>query len=129
MFFSHLRDVKRAQTVPVATSPEYERVQSWLAEHGKSWKWLGAQCDLKQTQMSNWGSRGIPATHYKAIAAAMGQSVDWLCGRADATQQFVSNLSPMALKIAAEFDKIADPSQQIEAFAQIITIIATLRRE
>lgn len=121
--------MKAAQTAAVATSAEYERVASWLAEHGKTWKWLGAQCDLKQTQMSNWASRGIPASHYKAIAAAMGQSVDWLCGRTDAKAQDTANLSPMALKIAAEFDKIADPGRQLEAFAQIITIIAILLRE
>lgn len=102
---------------------EYERVRQWLEDHGKDWRWLGAQCDLKRTQMSNWQARGIPAMRFAAIADAIGQSVDWIAGRTDTPAQNVAHLSPMALKLAAEFDKIADPSAQLDAFAEIIAVI------
>ena len=104
-------------------TPAYDRIEKWLKAHGKDWRWLGAQCNLKRTQMSNWQARGIPAMRYAAIADAIGQSVDWIAGRTDTAAQDAKHLSPMALKIAAEFDKIPDPQRQLDAFAEIIAAV------
>lgn len=107
--------------MPVAQ--DFDRIDKWLRSRGKTWQWLGAQCEWESGQMSNWGTRGVPPRHYPAIADVLGESTDWIFGRAESRSTENDHLSPMARKLAAEFDKIASPTRQLDAFAEIIAVI------
>ena len=101
---------------------DYIRIDKWLEAKGKNWAWLGAQCGWKSGQMSNWSVRGVPAKWYPTIADVIGESTDWIFGRADPRSHANDHLSPMAIKLAAEFDRITNPASQIDAFAEIIAV-------
>lgn len=119
----------RAPDTPGVNSSIYERITLELKRRNKDWAWLADQIEVSRSAAGNWKSRGVPATHHAAIAVTLGESVDWVTGIAPPRRQDPEKLSPMALKLAREFDEIQGQAAQLDAFAKIITIIAKARGE
>jgi hypothetical protein len=108
--------------------PVWVKIDKWLTANHQSWAWLGQQIGgLSPGRMGNWRRRGVPASQYSAVAAALDESTDWLLGLAEPKGVDPYRLSPMALRLAQEFDGIRDERQQLDAFAQIIALIARMR--
>lgn len=101
----------------------WQRVDARLQQRRKSWAWLGEQLGLTSGRMGNWNRRGIPASLHVQIAAALDESVDWLLGLAPPRGADPYALSPMALRIAMDFDSIKDDRKQLDLFATIISLI------
>ena len=55
------------------------------------------------------------------------ESMDWIAGIGPARSEDPMQLTAMAIKVAQEFDTITDLKGQLDAFAQIITIITKTR--
>lgn len=73
--------------------------------------------------MGKWKSEGVPKGRYDEIAVALRQTYDWIAGRAEARAVKVEDLSPMAIRLAQEFDRIKDDRAQLEAFATCLQAI------
>lgn len=56
----------------------WDRIDAELARRNMSWAELGRVIDATDQAMHNWKSRGVPAARHKAIAGALGWSVDRL---------------------------------------------------
>ncbi len=97
------------------------RVLAELKRQAKTTKWLAEQLNVQPSAVGMWKSRGVPRAQYMAIAQALGQSVAWLMGQAD--REAERPLSPAALRIGREFDRITDPSKQLDALARCLTAI------
>lgn len=105
-------------------SEVWTRIDAELKRRKKSWPWLSERMGhAGRARAGNWKSRGVPAQEFPAIAAALGTSIDWVAGT-DPGADPGANLSPMAMKIAREFDRITDDAEQLAAFAHIIGVIA-----
>lgn len=105
----------------------YERVRDELERRGKSWAWLAERMGASRQVVGNWKARGVPAKDYPAIAIAFGESADWVAGRAPPRRDKPENLSAMALRLAQEFDSIADLKTQLDVYTKLVTIIAVAR--
>lgn len=103
--------------------PIWQRIDSELRARGKGWPWLTRELGYSVGRVGNWKSRGIPAAEHAAIAAALGESTDWLLGLAPSNRKAPEQLSPAALKVAELFDQLRDPSIQLDVFAQIVGVI------
>ena len=102
----------------------FRRIDAELTRQGQTDAWLARQLGIERAAIANWRRRGVvPKGRYDEIAVALGQSADWLAGRAPARETDLAALSPMALRIAQEFDRIADPEKQLQAFATCIQTI------
>lgn len=103
----------------------WERIDAELRKRRKTWPWLAKQLGHEnRTRIYNWKTRGVPAAEYAGIAVALGESVDWVAGMAPARAASGADPSPMATRIALEFDQIKDAGAQLDAFARIIAVIA-----
>lgn len=110
------------------TDPIWTRIEAELASRGKNQAWLARRLGFSSERITNWKRRGsVPTDQHQAIATVFGESVDWLLGLAPPRMSDPDKLSRMALKIAQEFDTIADDSRQLDAFAAIIGLIAQAR--
>lgn len=98
------------------------RIADELKRKKRSWSWLASRMNYSAERVGNWKTRGIPAASHADIAVALGVTVDWLIGvgSADAGRE----PSPMAMRIAWEFDRIQDEAAQLSAFIHIIGVIA-----
>lgn len=105
----------------------WERIDGWLKKYRHPWTWLGEQIGYTDQQMGNWKTRGVPAKEYEQIAVVLHESMDWIVGRAPPRGEDPGSLTPMAIKLAQEFDTIPDMKRQLDAFAQILTIIVKHR--
>ena len=102
----------------------FSRIDAELARIGQTDAWLARQLGIERAAIANWRRRGIvPKGRYDDIAVVLGQSADWLAGRAPSRESDPQALSPMALRIAQEFDRITDPQKQLQAFATCIQTI------
>lgn len=102
----------------------FARIDAELTRKGQTDSWLARQLGIERAAIANWRRRGIvPKGRYDEIAVALGQSADWLAGRAPARESEPPALSPMALRLAQEFDRITDPQKQLQAFATCIQTI------
>jgi len=102
----------------------FARIDAELARKGQTDAWLARQLGIERAAIANWRRRGVvPKGRYDDIAVALGQSADWLAGRAPVRETDSAALSPMALRIAQEFDRITDPQKQLQAFATCIQTI------
>jgi len=102
----------------------FSRIDSELARLGQTDAWLARQLGIERAAIANWRRRGVvPKGRYDDIAVVLGQSADWLAGRAPSRETDLTALSPMALRIAQEFDRITDPAKQLQAFATCIQTI------
>lgn len=54
----------------------WDRIDSELTRRHQTWAELGRQIDATDQAMYNWKRRGVPASRHKAIADALGWSVD-----------------------------------------------------
>lgn len=102
----------------------FSRIDDELTRKGQTDAWLARQLGIERAAIANWRRRGVvPKGRYDDIAVALGQTVDWLAGREPARDSSPAALSPMALRLAQEFDKIADAGKQMQAFATCIQVI------
>ena len=62
----------------------WERIDGWLTKHRRPWAWLGAQLQYTDQQIGNWKGRGVPPKEYENISLVLGESMDWIVGRAAA---------------------------------------------
>ena len=109
--------------------PVWERITAELERRGRSWTWLSDKLGYPTGQTGNWKSRRVPPKEYGAIAAIFGESVDWVVGTAGPRASGDAPLSPMAARLAREFDQIRDSAAQLDAFAKCISVIAKARGE
>lgn len=109
--------------------PVWERITAELDRRGRSWAWLSEELGYPTGQTGNWKSRRVPPKDYAAIAEILGESVDWVAGMAAPRASGDAPLSPMAARLAREFDQVRDPAAQLDAFAKCIGIIAKARGE
>ncbi len=107
----------------------WERINAELDRRGRSWAWLSEQLGYPTGQTGNWKSRRVPPKDYATIAAILGESVDWVAGVAAPRASGDAPQSPMAARLAREFDQVRDPTAQLDAFAKCIGIIAKARDE
>lgn len=105
----------------------YERLRDELSRRGKSWAWLADRMGTTRQAVGNWKKRGVPVKDFPTIAVAFGETADWVAGQAPPRREKPDSLSAMALRIAQEFDRIADLSAQLDAYTKIITVIAVAR--
>ncbi len=56
----------------------WDRIDAELTRRNMTWAELGRVIDATDQAMHNWKSRGVPAARHKAIAGALGWSVDRL---------------------------------------------------
>jgi hypothetical protein len=116
---------------PTPEDPQMEsawaRVSRWLHDRKHNQQWLADSLGYDKGRISNWARRGIPTAEYPNIARITGETVDWVAGVADSKAFDFEKLSPIARRIAMEFDTIGDPERQITAFAQIIAAIERAR--
>lgn len=56
----------------------WDRIDAELSRRGLPWAWLGRKIDASDQAMHNWKGRGVPPSRHKAIADALGWSVDHL---------------------------------------------------
>lgn len=56
----------------------WDRVDAELARRGLTWADLGRRIEATDQRMNNWRRRGVPAKEHKAIATALGMTVDQL---------------------------------------------------
>jgi hypothetical protein len=104
--------------------PSWKRIDAELTARGRSITWLAQRMESSVQRVYNWQSRGIPASAYPELAEALGKSIDWVAGKDEDEPSGASGLSPMAMKLAVEFDRIKDDAAQLAAFAHIIGVIA-----
>ena len=78
--------------------------------HLNSWARLGDAVELKAQRMTNWKTRGVPASMHAAIADALGWTVDRLVGRDDAVDRSApaatlapSDLTPAEVELVLNF--------------------------
>jgi hypothetical protein len=105
----------------------WARVSRWLHERKHNQQWLADSLGYDKGRVSNWARRGIPTAEYPNIARITGETVDWVAGVAESKSFDFDKLSPIAKRVAIEFDTITDPDRQITAFAQIIAAIERAR--
>lgn len=102
----------------------FGRIDGELDRLGQTDAWLARQLGIERAAIANWRRRGlVPKGRYDEIALALGQSADWLAGRAPARGTDSATLSPMALRLAQEFDRITDAQKQLQAFATCLQTI------
>lgn len=99
----------------------WTRIERELESMGKNPAWLARELGMDPQRVYNWGRRRVPPDAYKAIAAVIGKSYAWMVND---TAQPASGLSPMALRIGQEFDRIEGEADKLAAFAYIIGVIA-----
>lgn len=54
----------------------WDRIDAELARRGQPWAWLGRVIEATDQTLHNWKSRGVPPSRHKAIADALGWTVD-----------------------------------------------------
>ena len=120
-----------ADNNPYEMEPDevWHRIDAALKRRRKNWTWLGQQLGHSSRAVcGNWKRRGVPTSEHEPIAAALGQSIDWLVGISDDDgKPEPVQLSAMALRIAQEFDALDDDAQQLDAYTQIIGVIVRAR--
>jgi hypothetical protein len=100
----------------------FQRILAEVEAQGHSLKWLAAELGIGPEAVMMWRSRGkVPASQLAHVAVALGQSIEWALGKAERSP--ARPLSPMALRIAREFDRITDPERQLDALASCLTAI------
>jgi len=112
--------------------PAGARVWELLRQRGRTLQWLVDKLSVDGKTYSiqrvhNWKTRRLPASAYQAVAHALGESVDWIVGQAPPKRLDISKMSPMAVKIAQEFDSLGDDAKQLETYTKIIGLIAIAR--
>lgn len=105
-----------------------ERVLAELDRCGHNRAWLARKLNVSQQSIYNWTRRGIPADMFAAVAKALDRSVDWVAGVAPFDERSVPVLSPMARKLAEEFDAIDGDHAQLVAFVRCLAIVHDARR-
>lgn len=63
-----------------AATPVWDRVSTELERRGKRPSWLVLELKTSAQRIQNWTTRDIPPAAYFEVAAAMGESVDWIVG-------------------------------------------------
>lgn len=102
----------------------WDRISLALKERGKNQSWLAEQLGIERAAVANWKRRGIvPPAKYPDLAVIFGESIDWVAGTGEARSASTSSLSPMALRIAQEFDGIKSVDRRLDAFARCISAI------
>lgn len=107
--------------------PVWDRLDAELKRRKRNWSWLATRLGYSRARCANWKARGIPLAEYPALAVAFGESADWVAGVAEARGTGGAEPSPMAARLAQEFDQIGDSSAQLDAFAKAIAIITRAR--
>lgn len=105
----------------------WQRLDAELKRRGKSWAWLAGRLGYSRARCANWKVRGVPMAEFPALAVAFGESADWVAGAAPPRSSALAEPSPMAARIAQEFDSIPDAGAQLDAFAKIVAIITRAR--
>lgn len=116
------KDVKLAAWKRVAAVLETARpddYKSWLAH--RLTRMTGEE--FTRQQVYGWETRGLPREHWSAVAVALGKSTSWVAGE-EPGQPGAEGLSPMALLVAKEFNRIKDADAALAAYTRIVGIIA-----
>ena len=102
----------------------WDRIAAELVARGKTQDWLADQLGIKPGAVANWKARRVvPPGQYAALAVLFGESIDWVAGTSDQRRPAPAALSPMALRLAQEFDRITDPDKQLDAFARCLSAV------
>lgn len=107
--------------------PVWTRIEAEVVRRGRTMTWLAGQLGYDTGRVFNWQKRRVPPAEYGAIAAVLGESVDWVTGAAAPRARGGAPLSPMAARLAQEFDGIADQAAQLDAFTKCLAIINRAR--
>ena len=105
----------------------WDRLDAELKRRKKNWSWLSTRLGYSRARCANWKVRGVPLAEYPALAVAFGESADWVAGVAEPRGSDGAEPSPMAARLAQEFDAIGDSAAQLDAFAKAIAIITRAR--
>jgi hypothetical protein len=61
----------------------WDRIERELARRKKGLQWLADQMTYTLQRVQNWKTRGVPKSAYPDVAAAFGESIDWVAGVAE----------------------------------------------
>lgn len=62
----------------------WHRIDNELIRRRLGWQWIANALGFDIQRVQNWKNRGVPARQYRAIADALGVTVDWIEGLQDA---------------------------------------------
>lgn len=82
----------------------YAYIDQLLQAKGRNWTWFAAQVKSSKQALSNWRVRGVPASRYKAIADALGMSIDELLAGARNDGFRPSEIGSHSVEAAPEAD-------------------------
>lgn len=89
---------------------------------------LGRAIDVSDQTLYNWSKRGVPASHYAAIARVLRCSIEQLIGEDELpAQEPVADVGPdyskRASDIAATFDELKDPEVRRKAYSTVMALL------
>lgn len=59
---------------------EWQRINDELDRKRKNWQWLADELGVSIQLVHNWKIRRVPPKYFRAIATAIGKTVDWIEG-------------------------------------------------
>lgn len=68
-------------------SRPWKQFQDELDRRGKSLRWLAERLNSDVRRVHNWKERGVPRGAWPELAAAFGESIDWVAGLAPARRR------------------------------------------
>lgn len=121
-----MQNPKSPNAVDVTVGSNVRRIRNLI---GMSQESLGAKLGLtfQQVQKYEKGTNRISASKLVAMSQALDCSIAQLFDGVDASTNTVPlpNISPAALKVAAQFDKISSPTQR----DAVTKLVASMTRD
>jgi hypothetical protein len=102
--------LRSVQTLRMESLDAWERVSAELERRGLGLAWLADKMECSIQRVQNWTTRGIPKGAYGDVAAALGESIDWIAGRAPPKWRTAPPLPEFdadTLNFAAEYQRMS----------------------
>lgn len=105
----------------------WARVAAELDRRGRGIQWLADELDTSVQRVQNWTTRGLPGRLYVQVAAALGESADWIVGMAEPKWKAAKTepserdrLSAAGVAVGAAYDRMT-PAQR-EQFIKLLEV-------
>jgi hypothetical protein len=86
---------------------DWKQFQEELDRRGKGLQWLADRMGCSIQRVQNWTTRGVPRGAYPELAAALGQTIDWVAGNEPRRPDPVlPSLSNSAMLVALAYDRM-----------------------
>lgn len=113
-------------------STVWSRITKGLKAQNMTRADLGRTIEVSDQTLYNWSKRGVPASHYAAIARVLRCSIEQLIGEDEqpTPEQLVDegpDYSKRASDIAAMFDELSDPEVRRKAYTTVMALLQMAR--